>query len=335
MKRNHFFKSPVIASSGLMGIAGEGYKYHKIFKIIFPILFSFKWITFQTKTITAHKRVGNMRLSEKDGITPVEFYPKCIYANLWKGYGVNNVSLSNPGIKVILGKGTLHKIKGELHLSIMLISEDRDERLQEARFIVSTLKRELKHFKADRVFLHWNISCPNTGHDAQVSFLSSFKQEHYILMELRLPIILKIGWNFPIEIILQLQESKMIFGIDAINTIPFNDLPGFTKKKYFKKDKNGEFISPLDKYQDEFLVKGRGGVSGSPIRPYALKWIREARKKGVLLPIIGGGGILWPWHVFHFKKAGATAISPGSVPFLRPWNLLLITLTALLIFRKH
>jgi len=37
----------------------------------------------------------------------------------------------------------------------------------------------------------------------------------------------------------------------------------------------------------------------------------------------------------QFKKAGATAISPGSIAFLRPFNLLLVTLTALVLFKKH
>jgi dihydroorotate dehydrogenase len=335
MKKDNLFRSPVIASSGLLGIIGEGYKYHRIFKILLPILFSFKWITFQMKTITACKKIGNMELSKEDGITPVGFRPNCIYANFWKGYGVNNVSFSNPGIKVILDKGVLQKIEGELHLSIMFISQDLKRRIDEAKIIVSVLKTELKKFKATRIFLHWNVSCPNTGHNPQESFLNSFRQEHEILKKLGLPIILKVGWSFPINVILELQKSEMIFGVDAINTIPFDDLPAFTKKKYFKRDINNEFISPLDKYQDKFLVKGRGGVSGNPIRPYALRWIRMARKAGFVLPIIGGGGILWPWHVFQFKKAGATAISPGSVSFLRPFNLLFITLTALILFKKH
>ncbi|HLP86864.1 MAG TPA: hypothetical protein VK153_03265 [Candidatus Paceibacterota bacterium] len=332
MENTHYFQSPVIASSGLMGIVGEGYKYHKIFRILFPFLFSFKWITFQIKTITSNKREGNMRLWCADGITPIDFHPKCIYANFWKGYGVNNVSLSNPGIYTILNMGVLQKIEGELHLSIMLVEKELKKRIDEIVYIIAALSPELKNFRASKIFLHYNVSCPNTGDKL---FLDGLKNECNLLKLLKLPLFLKVGWDFPVEVILHLQQCKMIDGVDAINTIPFNDLPYFTKEKYFKKDKEGNFISPLDKYQYLFNVKGRGGVSGSPIRPYALRWIRKARRKGITLPIIGGGGILWPWHVYQFKKFGATAVSPGSVVFLRPWNLLLITLTALLIFRKH
>ena len=335
MKKPHYFQSPVIASSGLMGIVGEGYTYHKICKILFPFLFSFKWITFQNKTFTAYEREGNMKLQKVDGITPVDFHPKCIYTNFWKGYAVNNVSLSNPGIYVVLNMGTLQKIEGELHLSIMLTEKEPQKRKEEIIYIVAALKPELKNFKASKIFLHYNVSCPNTGHDSQKLFLGNFKEEYSFLKLLKLPIFLKVGWDFPIDVLLQLQESKMISGVDAINTIPFDELPNFMKMDYFKRDKSGDFISPLDKHQHLFKVKGRGGVSGNPIRSFALRWIRKARRKGFILPIIGGGGILQFWHVLQFKKVGATAISPGSIAFLRPWNLLLITLTALLIFRKH
>lgn len=336
MEKTNYFKSPVIASSGLMGIVGEGYPYHKIFKVLFPFLFSFKWITFQAKTITAFIRKGNMELSKIDGITPVEFMPKCIYANIWKGYGVNNVSLSNPGIATVLAKGKLQQMTGELHLSIMLVSKVRKERLIEATHIVNELRKELKNFKASKIFLHWNVSCPNTDHDGEVAFRESFEQEYNILSKLDLDIILKVGWNFPINLILEMQERKMIYAVDAINSIPFNDLPVTIKGKYFKFSKESHrYISPLDKYQELFLVKGRGGVSGNPIRQFALRWIKDARDKGVTLPIIGGGGILWPKHVNQFKKAGATAISPGSVAFLRPFNLFLITLRARRIFKEH
>lgn len=334
MKKNNIFQSPVIASSGLMGFVGEGYRYQKILKFLLPILYSFRWITFQAKTITAWKNLGNMGL-KKDGITPVLFHPHCIYVNFWRGYAVNNVSLSNSGIEAILELGVLQKIKGELHLSFMPTLKDSRGRLIEISFFVAVLKPQLKKFKSKKVFLHFNVSCPNVEHGAHENLFDNLKKECIFLNQLNIPIILKVGWNFPVDIILKLQKLNMIFGVDAINTIAFDELPGFTKKKYFKRDKDGNFISPLDKYQDLFYVKGRGGVSGNPIRPYALKWIREAREDGVKLPIIGGGGILWPWHVYQFKKAGATAISPGSLTFLRPFNLLIITLSALLFFRKH
>lgn len=332
--------SPVIAASGLLGYLGEGYWYHKYFKVLLPILFSLRWITFQSKTAVAFVRPGNLKL-EKDGITPAEYFPDCIQADLLKGLAVNNVSLSGPGIQKLIDDGRWQEITGELHISVMMIGSTLQERLKEAWYIVDVLMPRLPEFKARKIFLHWNISCPNTGHDAQANFLENFREEYRVLRKLGLPIIVKIAWDFPIPVALELQEMG-VYGFDAINTIPFDALPDHVRAKYFPSyvvTQEGKttikYVSPLDKYQAQFNNPGRGGVSGDPIREFALAWIRKARKAGIHIPIIGGGGILWPWHVYQFKKAGATAISPGSVAFLRPFNLLFVTLTAKLLFWKH
>jgi dihydroorotate dehydrogenase len=94
------------------------------------------------------------------------------------------------------------------------------------------------------------------------------------------------------------------------------------------------YPSPLEKEQYRLNVKGPGGVSGNPIRKYALAWIKGAREYGISKPIIGGGGILWPWHVYQFRNAGANAISLGSISFLRPWCMLVCVLTAKFAFRN-
>jgi dihydroorotate dehydrogenase len=217
----------------------------------------------------------------------------------------------------------------------MLIGKTTKERQKEADYIVYLLQRHLYKFKSSRIFINWNISCPNTGHDAQADFINSFEEEYKILSRLGLPILVKVGWQFPIDIAKKLQELQFIYGFVAINTIPFNELPRYTKEKYFKKDKEGEFVSPLDKYQDEFNVKGRGGVSGHPIRYFALAWIKNARKAGITKPIIGGGGIMNLYNVWEFKKAGATAIALGSGVSLRFWNLPLIIWAARVFFKEH
>lgn len=336
MKKQNHFDSPVIASSGMMGFYGEGYPYHKIFRFLFPFLFSFRWITFQSKTATADERVGNMEL-KSDGVTPVEFNPKCISENLIKGVGVNNVSLSNMGIFKLLQKGIWQEMTKEIHLSVMLLGVTSKERTEEAIVIRDVFILYKSEFEAKKIFLHWNISCPNTGHDAQNAFIESFMDEYNILSQIGWPIIVKVAWDFPYNIAKKLNDLECIYGFDAINTIPFDAIPYEDKGKYFKYEKffyAKSYISPLDKYQEIFKFKGRGGVSGKPIRKYALKWIIGARANGINKPIIGGGGILNPYNVWQFKKAGATAISPGSITFLRPWNLLPVTLTAKFLFRN-
>lgn len=340
MKKNHCFESPVIAASGVLGFAGEGYKHYKIFNILTFGLFNYilkNCIVFQSKTTTAFANKGNAELAQ-DGFSLKRMMPNCVATNVWKGWMVNNFSLSGPGLEFFLKQGVWHEITKEFHLSIMLIGKTAEERKKEALHIVSLLRWDVYKFKAyrsARIFLNWNISCPNTGHEAQADFLNSFEEEYQILSRLGLPILVKVGWQFPVEVAKKLQKFQYIYGFVAINTIPFNELPYKTKQKYFKIDGDGGFISPLDKYQDTFNVKGRGGVSGHPIREYALEWIKKARKAGIKKPIIGGGGIMNPYNVWQFKKAGATAIALGSGISLRLWNLSLIVWAANIFFKEH
>lgn len=343
MKKQHYFTSPVIAASGMMGFFGKGYFYSRIFKLLFPILYSWRWIVFHSKTILAQARKGNMKLHgpEKD-FEPVEFKPNCIYADPINGVGVNNVSLSNPGIKAYLRAGKLQKLKGEIHINFMLVGTTKEERMEEIELITRQLEKYLPTFKASKLYLRWNMSCPNTEHNALANFVESFEDEYAIISSLKLPIIIKVAYNFPYELAKKLQGYEHIFGFEAINTIPFDELSDSEKKEYFEEKyvKTGRdtfkvtYPSPLEKEQYRFNVKGNGGVSGNPIRKYALAWIKGAREHGITKPIIGGGGILWPWHVYQFRDAGANAISLGSISFLRPFCLLVCVLTAKFAFRK-
>jgi dihydroorotate dehydrogenase len=215
--------------------------------------------------------------------------------------------------------------------------------MEEIDLITKQLAKYLSGFKAKKVFLRWNLSCPNTGHDVFQNFIESFDDEYAIISTLKVPIIVKVGYNFPYEVAKKLEEYEYIFGFEAINTIRFDELPEAEKKEYFdeKYVKTGHdtfkvtYPSPLEKEQYRLNVKGPGGISGNPIRKYAIEWIQTAREHGITKPIIGGGGILWPWHVLQFKKAGANAIALGSISFLRPFCLLACTITAKIVFRKH
>ncbi|MEA3399245.1 MAG: hypothetical protein U9R00_01890 [Patescibacteria group bacterium] len=322
MRKEYYLKSPVIASSGLLGFSGEGWWFHKL--IIFLTL-NFPWVTFQTKTVTANKREGNLKEGEKN--------PKCVSINPWpfKAYAVNNISLTNKGIKAYIDDW--RKLKGEVHLSIMTIEKDKKQRMADLRKLVYFLQKYLKDNKADKVILHYNVFCPNTGENV-AKYFSILKEEIIFLKKkLEIDLFLKVGWDFPVDIAKDLEE--FVDGFDAINTIPFNKIAPYKQKRYFKKGENVNYISPLDKHQDSFKIKGRGGVSGRPLRYFALRWIRDARKAGITKYIIGGGGILRPIHVFKFKVAGANAISPGSIVFLRPHHLIPVILTAKLIFKKY
>lgn len=337
MKKEQYFSKPVIAASGVLGFSGEGYWHYKLMNIFTFGLFGYilrNWITFQSKTTTAFANKGNAELAN-DGYSLKEKMPNCVAVNFIKGFMVNNFSLSGPGLEFFLKNGLWVNFTGEFHISVMLIGKTAEERIVEAEHIVMLLQKYLYTLKASKIFLNWNISCPNTGHDVLKNFLNTFNPEYEILSRLKLPILVKVGWNFPIDVARKLQELEWIKGFVAINTIPFNELPGFTKKKYFTKDEDGEYVSPLDKYQDSFYVKGRGGVSGHPERKFSLSWITKARQGGIIKPIIGGGGIMNPFNVWQYKNAGATLISIGTAVSLRFWNLPLIILVANVLFKRR
>ncbi len=64
--------------SGLTNVYRTGYWYHKLLK--FCPGFSLEGIESVEKTTTFPKREGNMPM-RADGITPVEYFPKCIYVS--------------------------------------------------------------------------------------------------------------------------------------------------------------------------------------------------------------------------------------------------------------
>jgi dihydroorotate dehydrogenase len=54
--------------------------------------------------------------------------------------------------------------------------------------------------------------------------------------------------------------------------------------------------------------------------PLVEAWIKNARRCGIKIPIIGGGGILCKKDAAIIKLAGADAISIGTAAMLRPWR---------------
>ena len=67
-----------------------------------------------------------------------------------------------------------------------------------------------------------------------------------------------------------------------------------------------------------FLGAGRGGLSGSAIRPIAVRAVYDVYKADPTLPIIGVGGIATPEDVIEFLLAGASAVQVGTANFADP-----------------
>ncbi len=309
----------VIMASGTQNFGGEGWWYHLLFSLLPG--FSFKDTTPTSKTTTIDARVGNMPLI-KGTTTPREIKPKSIYVNFWRGYTVNNVSLSGPGFLELLRRNTFYEFsKKPWMLSFMTVGSTLFEKENEMREFVNLVR--MYQYDLGRFAIQLNVSCPNTGHDVQKNFLEETEYLVSILADLDVPIVLKVNCEIPGNVISALDKNKSIDAFCVSNTIPWDNISDKDKLKYF-----GRTESPLLKHQEFFNVKGNGGVSGKYLFPRVKQWILYARHVGVKKPIIAGGGILSCKDVKSLFDAGANAISPGTVAILRPWRLKAIIRTA-------
>jgi dihydroorotate dehydrogenase len=295
---------PVIGASGVNGWYGEGYPYHRLLHLVPG--FTFEGVTLTAKTTTLEKRAGNMPL-RKDGITPREIKPASIIVRPGAGVVLNAVGLSGPGLQFLLDLGRWQKIEKPFLLSFMSTGATREERLEELRAAVEILKVELPKFKAP-VGLQINFSCPNTGH-AQDELMKDIHESLAVASVLNIPLVPKISVLIPPDKAGEIMQDPNCDAIAVSNSIPWSDVPDNVRKVFFQTTK-----SPLEKF-------GGGGVSGKYLLPLVVEWIRQFKKFSEDKPIIGGGGILRPRDVNMLVEAGATAVSPGSVVMLRPWNM--------------
>ena len=63
-----------------------------------------------------------------------------------------------------------------------------------------------------------------------------------------------------------------------------------------------------------------GGLSGKPIFPFVLDWVKSFRKTNSILPIKFCGGIFHKDDINRIVDVGADAVEIGTVKLLRPWR---------------
>jgi dihydroorotate dehydrogenase len=296
--------------SGVRGFFGEGYANHKP---LAPFGLTFRGSRLTSKTTTLDTREGNMPLG-KDGITPIEFAPKCIKVDLRGGYALNAVSLSGPGLEFLLNTGHWQQMTVPWIFSFMSVAATADDRLAELLEAVWMLYRYLDGFQTEFIFQQ-NFSCPNVkGLEHKVDetveeVLESFAIVARILPGL--PQVPKLSVTMPPKAAKKIADNKYCDGLCCSNTVRWGELPDQIDWKQFF-DKSGK--SPLEHL-------GGGGLSGKPLLPLVIEWIRQVRAEGVYKPIIGGGGILGPKDAIAIRQAGANAIAVGSMSMLRPWRM--------------
>ncbi|HSX24507.1 MAG TPA: hypothetical protein VLG69_00910, partial [Candidatus Andersenbacteria bacterium] len=308
----------VMNASGTRGFFGEGYWYHKYWNIAG---LTFKNCALNAKTTTMQERLnpkkglGNMPM-RPDGITPHEFFPKCIVIKPWSGAALNAVGLSGPGAPNLLAREEWQRISGPpWNLSFMSVEKEMSDRLSELREFVKLLLPVVHKFNAP-VGLEMNFSCPNANvqHSSLVEEVCTALS---IAGELHIPLQCKFNALASVKEVKEISRYRACGAIVMGNTIPWKDFPDILKLRFF-----GKLRSPLEHL-------GGGGVSGPPLRAIHCQWIREARESGITKPIWGCGGVDSIKAVDEYHQAGASGIQFGTVCITRPWR------TTSIIARAH
>ena len=307
--------STVWGASGVQNFFGQGWTYHEKLRRWFPRGFDFTGMTFVAKTTTFEPREGNMPLNEN--LINAEAMPKCIVVTPWsfiRGAALNAVGLSGPGLETLLRHNEWQRRTQPFFISFAAQGKTQAEKTADALRFTAMLNRRLWSFNTV-VGLQLNISCPNTSEGTRD--ISTLVDEAFALLDvlfaLRIPIVVKLNVLMPPIAAKRITAHPACAGICVSNTIPWEVLPSvsISRRLLF-----GSNVSPLIKRG----FAQSGGLSGKPLLPLVIRWVREARNAGIIKPINAGGGILTPKNAYALKNAGASGISLGSIAFLRPWN---------------
>lgn len=292
---------PVWDASGVRGFFGEGYWYHRWLR---PVGLSFKGSTFVAKTTTLQPRKGNMELAD-DGLSPKRRRPDCVVVKFRQGAALNAVGLSGPGAEALFADGRWQARAEPFFLSFMSVESSLSKRIDELNGFMRLFEKHRAEFKAP-VGLQINLSCPNAGHD-----FNELEREGVMMLahaaSLRIPLVPKFSVVTPIETVARVARHQACDAVCVSNTIPWSQVDAGTREAIF-----GSADSPLAAY-------GGGGLSGKPLFPIVLDWVRRAAMRGFPKPINAGGGILSA-HDAETLRCYAQSIFVGSAAFLRPWR---------------
>ena len=295
--------SPVWDASGLRGIAGEGYWFHRYL----PGILSFKGSLLVTKTTTSFRQQGNMPLDEN--YQPRDRFPACIWTDPVRGLTLNSVALSGPGVAYT---ATWYSLVPEPFLiSWMPIGTSLDEQIAEAQEFVYHIGRQRRVFVCNEFGIQFNVSCPNVGADL-TALLEKTDMLLSILAELEVPIVVKLNLLVTPEAALKIAKHPACAGICIANSVPFGTvLPDSFWESTFP------YGSPLEARNPDFK---KGGLSGPPLFPHVRDWVSRFRRSDQETHVNAGGGVWHASHVDQLYAAGASSIFIGTVAMHRPWR---------------
>lgn len=303
MKLGKYEFGHVFNASGARGFHGEGYWHHSL---LYPFGLRYTGATLVSKTTTLHPRAGNMKLDGLD--RPVSLLPDCIVVKPRAGVVLNAVGLSGPGVEALVDQWLMRMPSAPFVISVMSVAAGFDERLSEMVAVFDKLKHVTCDVRPVRIAIQVNLSCPNAGLD-----LGHLAREAGCMLNVSVrcgvPVMVKLNALIPIETASVIAEHPGCAALVMSNTIPWGQL----SDRIDWRGLFGSDVSPLARY-------GGGGLSGKPLLPIVVDWIRRARAAGITKPIVGGGGILSRADADRVLDAGASAIELGSVSILRPWR---------------
>lgn len=295
----------VCGASGVQGFFGEGYRLHKV-PFIGP---DFTGMRFTSKTTTLLANQGNMPL--RSDSTPEEIFPKCVVVKFWSGVVLNAVSLSGPGAEALLDRGEWQERTQPFRISFMSLEKTPAARIDELRRFVKLVKLYMHQFRTTFA-LQINFMCPNVGVERKKDddLVDESLAALNVAAELGLPLEPKYNVLFSVAAAKRVSEHPACDSICVSNTIPYGAHSEFIDwEGLFGKGK-----SPL-------LKRGfaqPGGLSGRPLLPFLVDWLREAHLSAFQKPINAGGGILSVSDAQTVAVAGAQSLSLGCVAILRP-----------------
>jgi dihydroorotate dehydrogenase len=304
--RNIEFGSVFNASGARNFFGNDAYWFHHLLGL------NYAGCTIVSKTTTLEARPGFMPL-KPNSTQPIALKPKCIIVNHRKGIVLNKVGLSGWGLDWLLKQGTWQAETDPFVISVMAIGPTKAKRLTEYAGLAERLAKALPDFLAP-IALQINFSCPNVGHDQ--SEMADEVVEALAIFAAKLqntPFILKFNALLEIDKAVAFGRHERCDAIVMGNTIPWGQLPDRINWPTLF----GSMTSPLAGLGGD---PGGGGLSGAPLLPIHVDWIKAARAAGFKKPIVACGGILHMQDVRWLKDVGASAIELGSVSILRPWR---------------
>ncbi|MHC4917497.1 MAG: dihydroorotate dehydrogenase [Planctomycetota bacterium] len=209
---------------------------------------------------------------------------------------LNAIGLENPGVDAFLST-YLEQVRRVV--SCPLVANIAGYRAEE----YVELARRLSAAEGVAA-LEVNVSCPNVGAGGLV-FGTDPERLRGLVAEVRaeteLPLWVKLSPN--VTDIVACAQAALEGGADALTLI--NTLLGM--------EIDVEKRRPV-------LANVTGGLSGPAIRPVALRMVRQVYE-ATGAPIVGLGGISSTEDAMKFILAGATAVSIGTMNFVRPeWS---------------